>query len=153
MLTHLNPLFKQEEVADGLTTSKSTVVSGWFTGGGTCHWWGFETQVLWAAVMLMICGLTGVNMSPGPGLEYFVLYSVPSVFFCWLLKLWALKFLLLLQYPLLINSTPWWTVSPWEPWIPINTSNFFLWVNLVMMFCPSNEKKPMRWAKTEGTLT
>lgn len=46
MLTHLNLLFKQEEMADGLTTSKSSVISGWFTGGGTRHGWGFETQVL-----------------------------------------------------------------------------------------------------------
>lgn len=52
MLIHLNPLFKQEEMADGLTTSKSTVISGWFTGGGTRHGWGFETQVLWAASCL-----------------------------------------------------------------------------------------------------
>lgn len=51
MLTHLNLLFKQEEMADGLTTSKSSVISGWFTGGGTHHGWGFETSAL-SSVML-----------------------------------------------------------------------------------------------------
>lgn len=104
------------------------------TGGDLRHKF-FEQHRFWGG--LMICGLAGGNTSPGTGLEYLILYLVPFVFFCCLLRLWALKFLLLLQCPpLSINS-----VSPCEPWIPINTSNFFLWVTLVMVFCSSNGKE------------
>jgi hypothetical protein len=125
---------------------KSSVqLSGWFTEGGTCHQWRFETQVLWAAMCLgreirnlwpywMKLSHQGRALTASPYVQFALSPSVG----CWGCELSG-SCCYCNVYKYLPRCS---TINNYYSLEILNSNqHFFLWVGLVVVLYRSNRKE------------